>query len=63
MSGDVGAIYQKVSVSGTSSSRAPQAWLTDALERIASGWTKANELAQMLPRSWKAQQLADAINV
>ena len=41
----------------------PQAWLTDVLERMVSGRTKANELAQLLPWSWKAQQLADAVNV
>jgi transposase len=41
----------------------PLAWLTDVLERVVSGRTKANELAQLLPWSWKAQQLADAVNV
>jgi len=41
----------------------PLAWLTDVLERMVSGRTKANELAQLLPWSWKAQQLADAVNV
>jgi hypothetical protein len=41
----------------------PQTWLTDVLERMVSGRTKANELAQLLPWSWKAQQLADAVNV
>ena len=41
----------------------PLAWLTDVLERMVSGRTKANELTQLLPWSWKAQQLADAVNV
>jgi hypothetical protein len=41
----------------------PLAWLTDVLERMVSGRTRANELAQLLPWSWKAQQLADAVNV
>ena len=41
----------------------PLAWLTDVLERMVSGRTKSNELAQLLPWSWKAQQLAVAVNV
>jgi hypothetical protein len=27
----------------------PLAWLTDVLERVVSGWTKAHELEQLLP--------------
>jgi transposase len=32
----------------------PMAWLTDVLERIVSGRTKANELQDLLPRNWRA---------
>ena len=35
----------------------PQAWLTDVLERMVSGRTKANELEQLLPWVWKAEQV------
>jgi transposase len=38
----------------------PLAWLTDVLERIVSGRTKRNELATLLPWSWKTQRAADA---
>jgi hypothetical protein len=40
----------------------PQAWLTDVLERIVSGRTKANELEGLLPWTWKAEQLEAAIH-
>jgi len=33
----------------------PMAWLTDVLERIVSGRTKANELDNLLPWNWKAR--------
>ncbi len=33
----------------------PMAWLTDVLERIVSGRTKANELESLLPWNWKPQ--------
>jgi transposase len=36
----------------------PLAWLTDVLERMVSGRTKAHELARLLPWNWKAEQLA-----
>ncbi len=36
----------------------PQAWLTDVLERMVSGRTKAHELGRLLPWSWKAERLA-----
>jgi transposase len=39
----------------------PQAWLTDALERIVSGRTKATELERLLPWNWKAEQLAATV--
>jgi transposase len=35
----------------------PQAWLTDVLERMVSGRTKAHELGRFLPWVWKADQL------
>jgi transposase len=36
----------------------PQAWLTDVLERMVAGRTKANELTRLLPWAWKAERLA-----
>jgi hypothetical protein len=36
----------------------PLAWLTDVLERMVSGRTKAHELARLLPWAWKVEQLA-----
>ena len=35
----------------------PLAWLTDVLERMVSGRTKAHELAQLLPWAWKTERL------
>jgi hypothetical protein len=40
----------------------PLAWLTDVLERMVSGRTKAHELARLLPWAWKAERLAAAVN-
>ena len=40
----------------------PLAWLTDVLERMVSGRTKAHELEQLLPWAWKAEQLEAAIH-
>ena len=40
----------------------PSAWLTDVLERMVSGRTKANELERLLPWAWKAEQLATAVH-
>jgi transposase len=40
----------------------PLAWLTDVLERVVSGRTKAHELERLLPWAWKAEQLAAAAN-
>ena len=34
----------------------PMAWLTDALERIVSGRTKASELHTLLPWAWAASR-------
>ena len=33
----------------------PQAWLTDVLECMISGRTKAHELERLLPWNWKAE--------
>jgi transposase len=38
----------------------PLAWLTDVLERVVSGRTKAHELVRLLPWTWKAERLAAA---
>jgi transposase len=40
----------------------PLAWLTDVLERMVSGRTKAHELERLLPWTWKAERLAAAVN-
>jgi len=37
----------------------PQAWLTDVLERMVSGRTKAHELARLLPWTWKMARPVD----
>jgi transposase len=38
----------------------PQAWLTDVLERMVAGRTKANQLGELLPWAWRAARLAAA---
>jgi transposase len=38
----------------------PLAWLTDVLERMVAGRTKAHELAQLLPWTWQAERVAAA---
>jgi transposase len=40
----------------------PQAWLTDVLEGMVSGRTKAHELERLLPWTWKAERLAVAVH-
>jgi transposase len=40
----------------------PQAWLTDVLERMVSGRTKAHDLGRLLPWAWKAERLEAAIH-
>jgi transposase len=40
----------------------PLAWLTDVLERMVSGRTKAHELEQLLPWNWKTERLAAAVD-
>jgi transposase len=37
----------------------PQAWLTDALERVVSGRTKSHELHTLLPWTWQKQIRAE----
>jgi hypothetical protein len=39
----------------------PWAWLTDVLERMVLGRTKARELERLLPWAWKAERLAAAV--
>jgi transposase len=39
----------------------PLAWLTDVLERVVSGRTKATELKRLLPWAWKAERLEAAV--
>jgi hypothetical protein len=38
----------------------PMAWLTDVLERVVSGRTKAHELHTLLPWEWEAARAASA---
>jgi transposase len=40
----------------------PLTWLTDVLERIVSGRTKAHELEHLLPWAWQAERLAATIH-
>jgi transposase len=40
----------------------PLAWLTDVLERMVAGRTKAHELARLLPWAWKTEPLAAVTN-
>ena len=39
----------------------PLAWLTDVLEGMVSGRTRAHELELLLPWAWKAERLAAAV--
>jgi transposase len=40
----------------------PLAWLTNVLERMVSGLTRAHELARLLPWTWQAERLASAVD-
>ena len=40
----------------------PLAWLTDVLERMVSGRTKAHDIECLLPWVWKAERVAAAAN-
>ena len=40
----------------------PWAWLTDVLERMVAGRTKAHELARLLPWAWRADQVEAAVH-
>jgi hypothetical protein len=39
----------------------PQVWLTDVLERLISGRTKATELVRLLLWTWQAERLSAAV--
>jgi hypothetical protein len=39
----------------------PMAWLTDVLERIVSGRTKAHELHTLLPWNWRPPNRSDPV--
>jgi hypothetical protein len=39
----------------------PLAWLTDVLERMVSGRTKAHELERLLPWTWKVELLTAVV--
>src|SRR4051794_41228159 len=41
----------------------PLAWLTDVLERVVSGRTKAHELERLLPWTWKATRPANTSDI
>jgi transposase len=41
--------------------REPQAWLTEVLERVVSGRTKAHELERLLPWTWQVERAAAAV--
>ena len=38
----------------------PLAWLTDVLERVVSGRTKAHELERLLPWNWQGERVMAA---
>ena len=38
------------------------AWLTDVLERMVSGRTKAHELGRLLPWAWKVERLVAVVH-
>lgn len=40
----------------------PMAWLTDVLERVVSGRTKAHEMPTLLPWNWAAANISAEIN-
>jgi hypothetical protein len=37
-------------------------WLTNVLERMVSGRTKAHEVEQLLPWTWKAERLSATVD-
>ena len=41
----------------------PMAWLTDVLERVVSGRTKAHELHTLLPWNWKPINVNEIIKL
>jgi hypothetical protein len=40
----------------------PQAWLTNVLERMVSGRTKAREFGRLSPQTWRAERPAAAVH-
>ena len=40
----------------------PLAWLTDVLQRMVAGGSKATELAWLLPWIWQAERRAAAVD-
>jgi hypothetical protein len=41
----------------------PMTWLTDVLERVVSGRTKANELHTLLPWNWRTEKHTEPIGI
>ena len=41
----------------------PMAWLTDVLERVVSGRTKAHELHTLLPWNWEPINVSEIIKL
>jgi transposase len=41
----------------------PMAWLTDLLECVVSGRTKAHELHTLLPRNWKPINVSEVVKL
>ena len=56
------AIVASLVATAKSNGVEPQAWLTDVLEQMISGRTKAHELERLLPWTWKAERLAAAVD-
>jgi len=48
----VGSVIQTAKLNGID----PMVWLTDVLERVVSGRTKANELNTLMPWNWTASR-------
>jgi hypothetical protein len=56
------AIVASLVATATLSRVEPLAWLTDLLERVVLGRTKATKLERLLPWAWKTEQLATAVD-
>jgi hypothetical protein len=55
------SVFETVTTLNTEQGRA-LAWLTDVLERMVSGRTKAHKLERLLPWTWQAERLAAAVH-